>query len=329
MEDVLPTAKTVAEAAARIGDWLIATPMLENDVLNQRVGARVLVKAESMQHSGSFKIRGALNRLLCLSHDERMAGVVAYSSGNHAQGVAMAAHWLGIPATIVMPRDAPAIKQRNTRALGADIVLYDRYTEDREQIAADIAGRDGAALVPAFDHPQVIAGQGTLGLEIAQYAKRRRLELEGVIAPCGGGGLIAGCALAVERLYPECRVIAVEPALYDDTARSLATGTRQLVDGHPKTLCDALMAPMPGAITFALNRELLDGAHSVSDEQALHAMAFALRYLKTVLEPSGAVALAAVLDGAVAGLGCVAVVLSGGNVDDALIVRALTEYPDP
>lgn len=327
--EVLPTAADVEDAAARITDWLIATPVLECDALSRRAGCRMLVKAESLQHSGSFKIRGALNRLLRLSRDEREAGVVAYSSGNHAQGVAMAARWLGMPATIVMPKDAPKIKQLNTRTLGAEIVLYDRYREDRERIAADLAAQRGAALVPAFDHPDIVAGQGTVGLELAVFARQSRLPLEAVLVPCGGGGLISGTSLAIKAVFPECRMVAVEPEAYDDTARSLALGSRQMVAGHPQTICDALMSPTPGAITFAINRTLLHKVITVSDAQAEHAMAFAARYLKLVLEPSGAVALAAVLAGAAADLDCAAIVLSGANVDRERYVSALDAYPDP
>ncbi len=329
MNEGLPTVRDIEDAAARISDWLIDTPVLEHDVLNRRASCRVLVKAESLQHTGTFKIRGALNRLLMLSHDEREAGVVAFSSGNHAQGVAMAAQWLGMPATIVMPEDAPKIKQLNTRMLGADVVLYDRAREDREQIAADIAAQRGAALTPAFDHPDVIAGQGTVGLELAEFALRRRMRLEGVFVPCGGGGLIAGSGLSIKTAFPDAELFAVEPEAYDDTKRSLEAGSRQVVLGHPKTSCDALMAPTPGAITFALNRAQLAGAVTVTDEQAAHAMAFATRYLKLVLEPSGAVALAAVLSGAAQDYDCVGIVLSGGNVDLQPYVDALNAFPDP
>jgi threonine dehydratase len=325
----LPTVHDIEDAAARISDWLISTPVLEHDVLNRRASCRVLVKTESLQHTGTFKIRGALNRLLMLSHDEREAGVVAFSSGNHAQGVAMAAQWLGMPATIVMPEDAPKIKQFNTRMLGADVVLYDRAREDREQIAADIASQRGSALTPAFDHPDVIAGQGTVGLELAEFALRRRLELESVFVPCGGGGLIAGSGLAIKASFPDCDLVAVEPEAYDDTKRSLEAGSRQIVIGHPKSSCDALMAPMPGAITFAINRAQLSGAVTVTDEQAAHAMAFASRYLKLVLEPSGAVALAAVLSGAAEDYECVGIVLSGGNVDLQPYIDSLSAFPDP
>jgi threonine dehydratase len=327
--EVLPTAEDVEAAAIRLDDWLIATPVLENAVLNERSGCRIFVKAESLQHGGSFKIRGAMHRMLRLSHAQRQAGVVAYSSGNHAQGVAMAARWLGVPATIVMPEDAPAIKLANTRALGAEVVLYDRYREDREQIAADIAVQRSAALVPAFDHADVIAGQGTVGIELAQYAESQRVPIDAVFAPCGGGGLIAGVSLGVTARFPECRMFAVEPAACNDTELSLDAGARRKLDGHPPTICDALMAPMPGAITFAINRNMLEAARTVSDEAALHAMAFAARYLKLVLEPSGAVALAAVLNGAAESYDCAGVILSGANVDLDRFVSALNQYPEP
>ncbi|HEY5624313.1 MAG TPA: threonine/serine dehydratase [Gammaproteobacteria bacterium] len=329
MTDVLPTLEDIEEAEARLRDWLVATPVLESEELNQRAGSRVLVKAESLQHAGSFKIRGALNRLLQLNETERGAGVVAYSSGNHAQGVALAAKWLCVDATIVMPEDAPKIKRLNTEALGADIVLYDRYREDREHIAAQIADEKGAALVPAFDHSDVVAGQGTVGLELAGYASRQELQLDAFYVPCGGGGLIAGSSLAIRAEFPDCAVFAVEPEAYDDTRRSLETGSRQVVEGHPETICDALMAPTPGAITFAINRDSLAGGHTVTDAQAGHALAFAARYLKLVLEPSGAVALAAVLAGVAKEYDCVGIVLSGGNVDTKEFIEQLSRHPDP
>jgi len=329
MTAVLPVAVDVEEASARISDWLIATPVLECDALNRRANCRVLVKAECLQHSGSFKIRGALNRLLSLSHAERKAGVVAFSSGNHAQGVAMAAQWLGVPATIVMPKDAPKVKQFNTRTLGAEIVLYDRYREDRERIAAEIAEQRGAAMAPAFDHPDIVAGQGTVGLELVQYARNRRLGLDGLFVPCGGGGLVAGAGLITKSFFPDCHIYAIEPEAYNDTALSLARGSRQMIVGHPRTTCDALMTPTPGAITFAINRELLHAALSVTDAQAAHAMAFAARHLKVVLEPSGAVALAAVLAGAAADYDCAALILSGANVDLEIYLSALNDFPDP
>jgi len=329
MKDVLPTVCDVEEASGRLWDWLISTPVLESDILNQRAGTRVLIKAESLQYGGAFKIRGALNRLLQLGYEERGAGVVAFSSGNHAQGVALAARWLGVQATIVMPKDAPKIKQFGTRTLGAEVVLYDRYREDREHIAAQIAAESGAALVPAFDHPDIIAGQGTVGLELGRYAQTKGLKLDALYAPCGGGGLVAGCGLSISALFPECRVYAVEPEGYDETRRSLIADSRQVVSGKPTTICDALMVSTPGAITFAINRRILTAGLAVADTQAAHAMAFGARHLKLVLEPSGAVALAAVLAKTAAEYDCVGIVLSGGNVDTNIFMDALADYPDP
>lgn len=324
MSSIVPTVGDVMEARARLKHWLAPTPTLESAALNERAGTRVLVKAECLQHSGSFKIRGALNRLLLLGQSQRNAGVVAYSSGNHGLAVALAAHWLAVPATIVMPRDAPQIKRRSVRRLGAEIVLFDRYSDDREQIAAAIARERGAALVPPFDHPDVVAGQGTLGFELAAEAQARKLELSAALIPCGGGGLIAGCALALRTIFANCAIHAVEPEGYDDTARSLAAGSRQQLDAMPATLCDGLMVATPGAISFAINKELLAGALTVGDEEVLAAIALAARHLKLVVEPSGAVALAAALRRSHSAHACIGVVLSGGNVDPDVLVRALS-----
>lgn len=328
MLNVLPTAQDVEAAQDRLRDWLIQTPVLESELINERAGARVLLKAESLQHGGSFKLRGALNRLLQLSSAERDAGVVAFSSGNHAQAVALAAKWLGIKATIVMPRDAPRIKQRRTAAWGAEIVSYDREREDREKIAVRIAEQRGAALIPPFDHRDVIAGQGTVGAELARAAFARKLKLEALYVPCSGGGLVAGTALAVEPIFPECELYAVEPAGYDDLKQSLAAGERRMLRAHPPTLCDALRAPTPGAITFALNRRRLAGSVTVGDADVLHAMAVAAWDLKLVLEPSGAAGLAAVLETPQRSRKCVGVILSGGNVDPEILDRALASYRD-
>lgn len=329
MTDTLPTADDVREASTRLRCRIMPTPVLESAELNRRAGCRVLIKAESLQHGGSFKIRGALNGLLSLSQSERRAGVVTFSSGNHAQGIALAARWLGVQATIVMPRDAPRIKRLGTEQAGARVVLYDRYSEDRERIGADLAARSGALLLPPFDHPDIIAGQGTVGLEIARFARDSGVRLEALYSPCGGGGLIAGCALAMETIFPECDLFAVEPEGYAETKRSLESGRRQRVRGHPPTLCDALMAPTPGAVTFAINRRRLAGGLEVSDVQAARGVAFAARYLKLVLEPSGAIALAALLDGAAADRECVAVVLSGANVDPERLCEIIADHPDP
>lgn len=323
MINVLPTVADVADAYARLRGWVVETPVLESEALNRRVGARVLCKAECLQHSGSFKIRGALNRLLELSYDERAAGVVAFSSGNHAYAVALAARWLGARATIVMPADAPRIKQDATRSQGAEVVLYDRERDDREQIAARLAAERGAALVPPFDHPHIIAGQGTAALELARAAQARRAEIGALYVPCSGGGLVAGSALAIKSVFADCAVYAVEPVAYADLALSLAAGERRMVSATSPTLCDALRAPTPGAITFAINRRELAGAVSVDDDAVQEAMSLAARHLKVVLEPSGAAALAAVLSRPPADREVVAVLLSGGNVDAHTFAAAI------
>jgi threonine dehydratase len=328
MESIIPTANDVVEAAQRLRGWLIETPVLESEMLNERVGTRVLVKAECLQHTGSFKIRGALNRMLRLAHSERRNGVVAYSSGNHGQAVALAAKWLGVAATVVMPADAPEIKKRQTGRFGAEIVLYDRCRQDREQIATEIADARGAVLVPPFDHSDVVAGQGTLGLELAAVARSRRLKLGAVYIPCSGGGLTAGCALALRAVYPECSIVAVEPDGFDDMAQSLAAGARRVVGAQRSSICDALQAATPGAIPFAVCKQLLVGASSVGDAEVMRAMALAANYFKLIVEPSGAAALAAVLGRSHDTSEAIALVLSGGNVDTAVWTQALAKYAD-
>lgn len=312
------TAQDVADAAAAIAPAAIHTPLLENAVLNARCGRRVLLKFEGAQHSGSFKFRGAYNRLSRLDGAERAAGVVAWSSGNHAQGVAFAARLLGIGAAIVMPADAPAIKIANTRAMGAEIILYDRFRESREEIATALAVRRGATLVPSFDDPHIIAGQGTIGLEILAQADRMGAVIGQILVCCGGGGLVAGVATAVKAARPGIAIHAVEPDTFDDTARSLAAGKRLRVPDGAQTICDALMAPMPGMLTFPINQALLAGGLAVTDAQVRDAMRFAFSSLKLVVEPGGAVALAAILAGLAPPCDDAAVVvLSGSNVDPA------------
>ena len=323
MTNVLPTVADVADAEARLRGWVVETPVLESDAINALARARVLLKAECLQHTGSFKIRGALNRLLQLSAEERAAGVVAFSSGNHAQAVALAARWLKVPATIVMPADAPKVKVARTREHGAEVVLYDREREDREAIAAGIAARRGAAIVPPFDHPHIIAGQGTLALELARTARARHIAIDAFYAPCSGGGLVGGCALALKAEWPSCAVYAVEPKGFEDHAASLAAGERRTVPTGGTTLCDGLRAPMPGAITFAINKRELAGARAVDDAQIRAAMALAAQHLKVVVEPSGAAALAAVLAEPRPIGASIAVVLSGGNVDAELLADVL------
>jgi threonine dehydratase len=321
----LPTFADVEDAAGRLQGRAVRTPLLRSDALDEAAGGRVFVKPECLQRTGSFKFRGAYNRLSRLTPEERRAGVVAFSSGNHAQGVADAARLLGIPATIVMPADAPEVKLEGARALGAEIVLYDRLKQSREAIAAGLAEARGAVLVPSYDDVHVIAGQGTVGLEAARQLDEAGAPADLVLCPASGGGLIAGVALAFEALSPGTQVIVAEPEGYDDHGLSLAAGERRAIEPGRPTLADALMAPTPGVLTFEINRRRLQGSTAVSDAEALAAMAFAFRRLKIVLEPGGAVALAAALAGRPRLDGRTAlVVASGGNVDPEVFRRAIS-----
>lgn len=316
----LPTFADVEAAARRLYDNAVTTPLLRAPILDERLDATVLLKAEPLQRTGSFKFRGAFNRLVQLTPAERQAGVVAWSSGNHAQGVAAAAALLHIPATIVMPADAPVIKMENTRRWGASVVTYDRITEDREAIGRRIAAERNAVIVPPYDDPHIIAGQGTVGLELVAQARALGLTVDDVIVPASGGGLVAGMGLAVRHANPAARIYTAEPAGHDDHRRSLETGTRQRnTAAVAHGLCDALLAPTPGALTWALNRQTLAGGYAVSDADVRRAMRFTFESLKIVVEPGGAAALAAVLAGHHVCAGrTVAVVLSGGNVDPAV-----------
>jgi len=323
--ETLPTFEDVQSAAERLAGQAIVTPLLESSLLNEKLGGRVLVKAECLQRSGAFKFRGAYNRISRLNDEERKAGVVAFSSGNHAQGVAMVSQMLGVPAVIVMPTDAPEIKLANTRAYGAEVVLYDREKDSREEIGARLAAERGSILVPSYDDPYIIAGQGTVGLELASQARDLSVKLDAVIVPCGGGGLSSGTALAVSHESPETEIFVAEPEGFDDTARSLAAGHRVANEPGGKTFCDALILPTPGELTFSINRELLAGGLKVSDAETARAMKAAFKYLKLVVEPGGAVALAAVLSGSYDGRGkTVAVVCSGGNVDAGVFAQAIS-----
>jgi len=316
----------VLDAARLLNGVAIRTPLIENRALNERVGGRVFIKFEGAQHTGSFKFRGAYNRLSRLSAAERTAGVVAWSSGNHAQGVACAARMLDIPATIVMPADAPAIKIANTKALGAHIVPYDRIRESREEIATSLATQSGATLVPSFDDPHVMAGQGSVGLEILAQASEAGADIAQILVCCGGGGLVSGVATAVKATHPDIAIYSVEPDQFDDTARSLRSGVRERVADDARSICDALLSPSPGALTFPINKALLAGGLAVSDAQVRHAMRFAFSTLKLVAEPGGAVALAALLAGkAPATDGDRAIVISGANVDPRLFADIIGE----
>ena len=292
------------------------TPLVESPVLNALTGGRVFLKLETLQRSGSFKFRGACNRLAMILQSERGQGVVAFSSGNHAQGVAAAAALFGMPAVIVMPSDAPRSKIEGTRALGGTIVEYDRRRDDREAIAARICAERGAVLVKPFDDGGVIAGQGTAGLEIAEDAVRFGVTLDAVLAPCSGGGLVSGLALALRGAGLSAKVHSVEPENFDGMKRSLEARKRVQAPGGKLSIADSLMAPMPGAIVFELARALLAPGLAVSDTELEQAVAFAARDLKLVVEPGGAAALAAVLAGKLDTRGrTVALVLSGGNAD--------------
>lgn len=320
------TAADVRAAAALIHGIAVRTPLLECQPLNERAGRRVLVKFEGAQHTGSFKFRGAYNRLARIEGAAKAAGVVAFSSGNHAQGIAAAAKLLGLRAAIVMPADAPTIKIANTRELGAEIVFYDRLTESREQIATSLAAERGAILVPSFDDAFVIAGQGTVGLEIVEQAARIGATLGQVLVCCGGGGLVAGTATAIRDTAPDVAVYAVEPAAFDDTARSLASGRRETIAAGAASICDALLAPSPGELTFPINMALLAGGLTVTDDQVRAAMRFGFERMKLVIEPGGAVALAAVLHSiAPPCRHATAIVISGSNVDPGAYAAMLRE----
>ena len=316
----------VEDAARRLSGVAVETPLLENTELNRISGGTVLIKPECFQVTGSFKIRGAYNVMSRLTSEQLGHGVVAFSSGNHAQGVAAAARILGARATIVMPADAPRTKLENTRKLGAEVITYDRYTGNREAIAQEIAAERGAEIVPSFDHPHIIAGQGTVGLEVAEQSQSLGRPAEQVLICCGGGGLTAGSAIALTARLPGVAIHTVEPEGFEDTARSLAAGHRVRVLPSARSICDALLAETPGKITFDINRRLVGRGLVVSDDEVREAMRFAFRTLKITVEPGGAVALAAVLSGKIETEGKItAIVISGGNVDIELFAAIQLE----
>ncbi len=320
----MPTYADVIAAAERIRGVAVKTPLVESPTLSERVGGRIFLKLETLQRTGSFKFRGAYNRLKQMSSQERGRGVVAFSSGNHAQGVAAAARLLNMPATIVMPFDAPKVKIENTRAFGAEIVFYDRRRDRREEIAARLSGEKGGVLVPAFDDRDVVAGQGTAGLEIASQARDLGVALDRVLAPCSGGGLASGIALSLSEASPATRVVTVEPANYDGARLSFASGVRSAAPAVGDTIADSLMSPSPGVIPFALLSALNASGVAVENQALFEAVAFAARSLKLVVEPGGAAALAALLSGAYDARGqTLGLVLSGGNIDPEMLARCL------
>lgn len=316
----------IEAAARRLKGVALRTPLLESPLLNKELGYRLMIKAEPLQRTGSFKFRGAYNTISQFGEAERKAGVVAFSSGNHAQGVAAASFMLGVPATIVMPSDAPAIKIANTRAWGAKVVLYDRYKDNREEIGARIAADSGAVLVKPYDNPGVIAGQGTVGLEIVEQCRALGVTPGAVVIPCGGGGLSSGVTLALSHLSPDTEIWTAEPDGWDDTALSMAAGERKSVDGSVNTICDSLLPTAPGELTFPILRDLATGGLAVGDTAVKRAMATAFLYFKLVVEPGGVVALAAALDGRIDCRAKVVVcICSGGNVDPGLYAAILSE----
>jgi threonine dehydratase len=315
----LPAFEDVLAAAERQRGFVRETPVLSHAAIDAEAGAHVLAKAECLQVTGSFKMRGATNRLAQISPDGRKAGVVAFSSGNHAQGVARAARLFGMPAVIVMPADAPKVKVDGVRADGGEVVLYDRNTENREDICNRIAAERGAVVVPSYDDPHIIAGQGTAGLEFARQMADAGTPLDALICCTGGGGLISGCALAFEALSPDTQIWTAEPEAHDDWARSLEAGEIMANASGTRSICDAILTPQPGNLTFAIGKRLFAGGLRVSDGDVRHAMRAAARHFKIVSEPGGAAALAAALRQMPAALKGkrVGVLVTGGNVNPA------------
>jgi threonine dehydratase len=301
----------IREAAVRIRPLARRTPVMTSRSVDERAGVRVFLKCENFQRGGAFKIRGASNLILSLSKDELARGVVAFSSGNHAQGVAIAAQYAGTEATIAMPADSPRSKMEATRALGSRILIYDRLREDREAIAARVVGEKGGTLVPPYDHPLIMAGQGTTALELLEDQP----EIDALVTPAGGGGLLSGCATIAKSLRPGIRIFGAEPERANDMALSFAAGKRIEIP-PPETIADGLRSPIPGKLTFPVIQRLVEKILLVSEEQIKETMRFLMERMKIVVEPSGAVGVAAVMNGMLpAGIRSVGVVISGGNVD--------------
>ncbi|WP_296019271.1 threonine/serine dehydratase [uncultured Agrobacterium sp.] len=317
----------IEAARQRMNGEAIRTPLMSSPFLDEIAGRKVLIKPECLQRTGSFKFRGGWSAVSALEPDVRKRGVIAFSSGNHAQGVALAASLHGVPAVIIMPRDAPAIKIENTKAYGAEVVLYDRANEDRDAIGAKLSEERGLTLIRPYDEPLVIAGQGTVGLEIAEQAQEAGIEKAEVLVCCGGGGLTSGIALALEAKAPGFKVRTAEPEHFDDVARSLASGKIERNAALSGSICDAIITPQPGNITFPILKRLCGAGIAVTEEEALRAMVLAFQRLKIVVEPGGAVALAAALfHGDELETDTVIAIASGGNVDAAIMADALSKY---
>ena len=324
--DKIPSYQSVRDAAENLSDIVVRTPLLESYALNEKLGARFFLKCETLQHTGSFKFRGAYNTISRLAEEQKASGVFAYSSGNHAQGVALSAKMLGIKATILMPEDTPSVKLDNTRGYGAKVVTYDRYHQSREDIGRKIAEENNLTLIKPYDNYFVISGQGTTGIEIAEQLKARDVHADICVCPAGGGGLIAGTSLALRDLSPDTKIYAAEPKNFDDLKRSLELGERVSNEPGHRSICDAIVTPIPGEITFGINKTTLAGGLAVSDAETRSALRAAFHYFKCVVEPGGAVAIAAVLSGKLDIKGkTVVAIASGGNVDPMLFSEILAE----
>ncbi|MEM6712108.1 MAG: threonine/serine dehydratase [Pseudomonadota bacterium] len=316
----------IKDAQERIAPEAVRTPLHKSRHLDEVVGASVFLKCENLQRTGSFKFRGAYNAIAKMSDDDRARGILAVSSGNHAQGVAEAARLFGAKATIVMPEDAPTIKVDRVKRAGAEVVPYHRTREDRDEIAHAIAARTGAVFVHPYENPDVMAGQGTAGLETIHQLEEAGARPELGLICCGGGGLTAGVSTAWRHAFPDIEISAVEPELFDDTTRSLQAGERLAIEAGYTSICDAILTPMPGSATFPILQSNSVGGFTVSDQEVLRAMAFAFREMKMVVEPGGAVCLAAILSGRLNINGrTVVAVLSGGNTDPELVAQALAQ----
>lgn len=324
------TIDDIKAAKQRIKGVAVKTPLLTNCYLNELLDAKVYIKLENLQQIGAFKFRGAYNRLCQLNEEEKKRGVVAFSSGNHAQGIALAAKMLNMKATIVMPSDAPKLKLEGTLRLGAKVVEYDRSTESREDIAAGIAKSFGSILVPAFEDYSIMAGQGTIGIEVANQLGAKKKQLDAYLAPAGGGGLLAGTSVAIRSLIPGAKVYGVEQEGYDDHALSRKAGRRIKIKPKKSTMCDALMATTPGKMTWSINSKTVTDFLVVNEDEIAHAVAFAFLRLKVVVEPGGAVALASLLEKKIELAGKrIVIVLSGGNIDGNTFRYCLEKFPNP